>query len=123
MYKATKGVLQMKIDILDEPLLRSLIDGNISFHEVMNAYDIRTSIAFNLECSVLGFVYLSRRKKYHLILNGNVNYETQCKTFVHEIKHITQDMPQMGYMIGINMQYTYFENEADIIAERVIKYI
>lgn len=111
------------MDILDKPLLKSLIDGNISFHEVMNAYNIRTSIAFNLESSVLGFVYFSRRGNYHLILNGNVNYETQCKTFVHEIKHITEDMPKMGYMIGLNMQYEYFEDEADMVAEGVIKYL
>ncbi len=111
------------MDILDKPLLRSLIDGNISFHEVMNAYDIRTSIAFNLEASILGFVYYSRKGNYHLILNGNVNYVTQCKTFVHEIKHITQDMPKMGYMIGLDMQHTYFENEADSVAEGIIKYL
>lgn len=111
------------MDILDKSLLKSLIDGNISFYEVMNAYNIRTSIAFNLESSVLGFVYFSRRGNYHLILNGNVNYETQCKTFVHEIKHITEDMPRMGYMIGLNMQYTYFESEADEVAEQIIRYL
>ncbi len=110
------------MNILDKPLLKSLIDGNISFHEVMNAYNIRTFIAFNLESSILGFVYLSRRGNYHLILNGNVNYETQCKTFVHEIKHISEDMPKIGYMIGLDMQYTHFENEADVMAENIIKY-
>ena len=111
------------MNILDKPLLKSLFDGNISFHEVMNAYNIRTSIAFNLESSILGFVYFTRRGNYHLILNGNVNYETQCKTFVHEIKHITEDMPKMGYMIGLDMQYTYFENEADKVAEGIVRYL
>lgn len=123
MRKATKGVTQLDMNILDKPLLKSLIDGNISFHEVMNAYNIRTSIAFNLESSILGFVYLSRRGNYYLILNGNVNYETQCKTFIHEIKHISEDMPKIGYMIGLDMQYTHFENEADVMAENIVKYL
>lgn len=113
----------MKFDILDKPLLKSLLDETLSFHEVMNAYNIRTSIAFTLESIILGFVYLSRKGRYHLILNGNVNYETQCKTFVHEVKHIAEDMPKMGYIIGINMQYTYFESEADMIAEAMAKYL
>lgn len=112
----------MNIDILDKSLLKSLLDENISFHEVMNAYNIRTSIACNIPASILGFVYVSRRGNYHLILNGNVNYETQCKTFVHEIKHITYDLPSMGYIIGLDMQYTYFEDGADMVAEEFLSY-
>lgn len=112
----------MSIDILDKSLLKSLIDGSISFHEVMNAYNIRTSIACNISSNVLGFVYVSRRGIYHLILNGNVNYETQCKTFIHEIKHITYDLPSMEYIIGLDMQHTYFEGEADRVAEFIAYY-
>lgn len=112
----------MNIDILDESLLKSLMDETISFYEVMNAYNIRTSIACNLPSSILGFVYVSRRGNYHLILNGNINYETQCKTFVHEIKHITYDLPSMGYIIGLDMQHKSFEGEADRVAENITSY-
>lgn len=112
----------MNIDILDESLLKSLMDETISFYEVMNAYNIRTSIACNLPSSILGFVYVSRRGNYHLILNGNVNYETQCKTFVHEIKHITYDLPSMGYIIGLDMQHKSLESEADRVAECITSY-
>lgn len=103
--------------ILEEPLLRGLIDGNIPFCEVMNAFGIRVTIG-NLPSSILGFTYVSRKGYYHLILNGNINYETQCKTFVHEIKHITQDMPKLGYMIGLDMQRHDFEIKADKVAEK-----
>ncbi|SHE79881.1 hypothetical protein SAMN02745784_01832 [Tissierella praeacuta DSM 18095] len=113
----------MNIDILDKSLLKSLLDETISFHEIMNAYNVRTSIAFNIPASILGFVYVSRRGNYHLILNGNVNYKTQCRTFVHEIKHITYDLPKIGYIVGLDMQHTYFENEADMLAEKIITYL
>lgn len=106
----------MSIEILDKTLLKSLLNENIPFYEVMNAYNIKTTIACNIPASVLGFVYLSRRNNYHLILNGNVNYETQCHTFVHEVKHIVSDMPKIGYIIGVDMQHTYMEKDADGVA-------
>jgi len=78
----------------------------------MNAFDIKISIAFNLSQSVYGFVYKSNLKGYLLVLNGNINYDAQCKVFLHEIKHIINDMPNMGYIIGLDMQQKSFE--ADI---------
>lgn len=104
------------MDILDKPLLRALLNEDIPFYEVMNAFNIKTTIACNIPVSVLGFVYLSRRGNYHLILNGDVNYSTQCKVFIHEVKHITEDIPNMGYIIGLDMQHTYVEQSADIMA-------
>lgn len=109
--------------MLDNRLFKSLMDETIPFHDVMNTYDIRTFIAFNLPGNILGFVYVSRRGHYHLILNGNVTYETQCKTFIHEIKHITYDMPKIGYIIGLDMQYAEIENEADMVAEDMVNYL
>lgn len=29
-------------------------------------------------------VYKTKRQNYIIILNGNINYETQCKVFLHE---------------------------------------
>jgi hypothetical protein len=109
----------MFMDILDKPLLKALLNEDIAFYEIMNAFNIKTTIACNIPASVLGFVYLSRRSNYHLILNGDVNYETQCKVFIHEVKHIVYDMPNMGYMIGLDMQYTYMEQSADTVAENL----
>jgi len=99
------------INLLETPLLKALLDESISFHEVMNAFDIKVSIAFNISQSVYGFVYRSNQKGYLLVLNGNINYETQCRVFLHEIKHIINDMPNMGYIIGMDMQYALFEIE------------
>lgn len=107
------GGLLLSIEILDKPLLKSLLNENIPFYEVMNAYNIKTTIACNIPANILGFVYISRRNNYHLILNGITNYETQCKVFVHELKHIVYDMPNVGYMIGLDMQHTCMERDAD----------
>lgn len=107
------------MDILDKPLLKALLNEDIPFYEVMNAFDIKTTIAFNVPSNTLGFVYLSRRGNYHLMLNGNVNYETQCHVFIHEVKHIVNDMPKTGYIIGLDMQHTYMEQSADIAADKL----
>ena len=99
----------MTFNFLDKPLLKALKNENISFHEVMNAFDIRTKIALNLPSSIYGFVYVSKKGNYHIILNGNINYETQCSVFLHEIKHIIYDMPTIGYIIGLDMQHEELE--------------
>jgi len=114
--------IAMKVELLEKTLLKSLIDGTIPFYDVMNAYNVRTTLNYQLPSHVLGFVYVSRRGNYHLILKAKVNYETQCKTFVHEIKHIVCDLPKAGYMIGLNMQHSELELEADYVAESLAGY-
>jgi len=111
------------INLLDTSLMKALLDEIIPFHEVMNAFGIKTHIVFNLPASVLGFTYVSRRGNYHLLLNGNVSYMTQVKTFLHEIKHILNDMPKCGYIIGINMEHLELEDEADEISEEILEYL
>ncbi|EGD51586.1 hypothetical protein TheetDRAFT_1546 [Thermoanaerobacter ethanolicus JW 200] len=111
------------INLLNTSLMKALLDETISFHDVMNAFGIRTHIMFNLPSTVLGFTYISRRGNYHLLLNGNVNYRTQVKTFIHEIQHILNDMPQRSYIIGLNMKHLELENEADEISEEILKHL
>lgn len=102
------------MNLLDEPLIRSLLDEHISFYEVMNTFNIKTQVAFNLPSSMHGFVYVSKRGSYYIILNGRINYKTQCETFIHEVKHIIEDIPSIPYVIGIDMQHTEIENDTDI---------
>lgn len=101
------------MDILETSLFRGLMSEDIPFHDVMNSFNIRTTITFNMTANVYGFVYVSKKGNYHIILNGNINYETQCKVFIHEVKHIVKDLPEMDYIIGLNMQHERFEREAD----------
>jgi len=102
-------------DILEAPLYKALVAEDIAFYDVMNAFDIKTTIAMNLSPSIYGFVYVSKRGKYHIILNGDINYETQCRVFLHEIKHIIKDLPTMNYIIGMDMLHYEFEKDADSI--------
>ncbi|SHE94757.1 hypothetical protein SAMN02745195_01522 [Thermoanaerobacter uzonensis DSM 18761] len=111
------------INLLDISLIRALLDETIPFHDVMNTFGIRTHIVFNLPSTVLGFTYVSRRGNYHLLLNGNVSYRTQVKTFLHEIQHILNDMPRCGYIIGLNMEHLELEDEADKVSEKILKYL
>lgn len=97
--------------LLESPLVKALLSESIQFHEVMNTFNIKTSIAFNLSSNIYGFVYASRKSKYHIVLNGNLSFETQCRTFAHEINHIVNDMPSFGYIIGLDMQHKPFEIE------------
>ncbi|MTV47723.1 hypothetical protein GJ688_01840 [Heliobacillus mobilis] len=103
----------MNVKLLDMQLLRSLRDETIPFHEVMNAFNIRTTIA-NLPSSVHAYVYVSRKGRYHLVMNGNINAETQYEVFCHEIKHIIYDLPTVGYIVGLDMQRTEIEKMADL---------
>ena len=112
----------MPIDLLDKPLLKGLIKGDIPFHELMYAYGIRVIIA-NISSKIYGFVYVSSKNNPYIILNGNISYETQCKVFIHELKHILTDTPKQSYYIGLNMQHEYIEREADMLAEKLIKLI
>ncbi|AEM79784.1 hypothetical protein [Thermoanaerobacter wiegelii] len=111
------------INLLNTFLMKALLDETIPFHEVMNAFGIRTHIVFNLPASVLGFTYVSRRGNYHLLLNGNVNYRAQVKTFLHEVQHILNDMPQYSYIIGLNMEHLKMEDTADEISEKILKHL
>ena len=104
-----------KINFLSEPLIRSLLDEHISFHEIMSTYNIQTHIAFNFPAALWGFVFVSKRDNYYIVLNGNINAETQLQTFVHELKHIIEDIPRQSYMIGIDMMHTDFEDDTDLV--------
>jgi len=111
----------MSIDLLDKPLIKGLMDGVIPFHELMDSFGIRVVIA-NISSKIYGFVYVSNKKNFYIILNGNISYEKQCKVLIHELKHILNDIPKQSYYIGLDMQYEYIEKEAEKVAENFIKY-
>lgn len=112
----------MEMELLDKQLYKLLSNKELSPHDILNNYNIKLTIVHELSSLIYGFVYLSRLGSYHLIINGNINYMAQKRTFIHEIKHIISDMPQIGYIIGIDMQRTKLEAETDKIAESIALY-
>lgn len=113
----------MSLELLEKQLYKLINNNDFSLHDALRSYDIQLTITYNLPCTVLGFVYYSRLGNYHLIINGNLNDITQRKVFIHEIKHIVNDMPGIGYIIGLDMNRTAFEVDADRLAETIISYI
>lgn len=98
---------------MKDRILNSLINGHLSFFDILRAYDIRIAVVNHLSNAVLGMVYKTKRQNYVIVLNGNINYETQCKVFLHEVYHIEEHMPSIGYCIGLDMQHNQFEIDAD----------
>lgn len=108
--------------LLEKQLCALINQDDFSLYDALKTYNIEFSMTYDLSYSVLGFVYYSRLGNYHLIINGNLSLATQQKTFIHEIKHIINDMPTAGFIIGLDMMYTPLEIEADEIAETVLSY-
>ena len=92
----------------------NLLNETIPFHEVMSSFNISTQVAFNLPAYIKGFVYVSCHNNFYIILNGRLNYEEQCITLVHELKHIVEDIPTTSYYIGINCQTHSCEDDTEM---------
>ncbi|MFZ5686994.1 MAG: hypothetical protein ACOY9Y_02200 [Bacillota bacterium] len=71
-----------------------------------------------LEGSIAGFVYRSRRGRYHIFISSALNHEAQRRVFYHEAWHVIADMPRMPFIVGLNMQGERFE----AVAEQQAKY-
>lgn len=113
----------MDLKLLEKQIIRFLKKDELPLLEILLTYGIHLSITYQLSSRALGFVYTSRKGNYHLIVNGNINIHTQKKVFLHEITHIINDLPKIGYIIGFDMTHTPLEEQADKIAESILNYI
>lgn len=66
---------------------------------------------------IYGFVYLSGKGTYYVIIDKNLTIEMQKEVFCHEVKHIMYDLPQKSYIVGLDMQHTTIENETHNVTE------
>lgn len=73
-----------------------------------------------LSPEVYGFVYLSSYANYFIIINQNLTLELQKEVYLHEVEHIMYDMPEDGYVIGLDMQYSQMEKAADNFVKEII---
>ncbi|MDI3548178.1 MAG: hypothetical protein PWR10_1830 [Halanaerobiales bacterium] len=112
-------------NIINKSLRTSLQRAYISYQELARANNIYHSFV-KLISSVYGFVYRSSFGNYYIIINKNLTKEMQREVFCHEVEHIMYDLPEQGYIIGLDMQYTYVEKRADsfgqIVAEMAANY-
>lgn len=68
---------------------------------------------------VTGFVYQSKRGRYHIFISEDLSPKAQKMVFLHELYHILNDLPNMGYIIGIDMQREEFELKADEFSRQI----
>lgn len=73
-----------------------------------------------LSPEVYGFVYLSSYTNYFIVINQNLTLELQKEVYLHEVEHIMYDMPEDGYVIGLDMQYSQMEKAANNFVKEVI---
>ncbi|WP_408954767.1 ImmA/IrrE family metallo-endopeptidase [Natroniella sp. ANB-PHB2] len=63
-----------------------------------------------------GYVFKSSYDSYLIAINKNLTIEMQRKVLVHEVYHILKHSPKYTYMVGMDMQHSPIEEEADILA-------
>jgi hypothetical protein len=104
-------------------VVRALLSGTIDPEEVMRAYDIYPHYA-DLEPDVAAFVYRSRKDRFYIIVNRHLSLETQKEVFFHELCHIIEDMPRVGYVLGLDMYREPLEMRADLFVQEIAaKYV
>lgn len=69
---------------------------------------------------ISGFVYQSRRGRYHVFICSSLSPQAQKRVFFHEAWHIIRDLPHNPFFVGINMQSEKFETEADQFARLMV---
>ena len=65
---------------------------------------------------VWGVVYFSSHSTYHIGINDRLPDNQKEKVLDHELNHIKNDLPNHAYIIGLDMQHTELEQEADQLA-------
>lgn len=70
-----------------------------------------------------GFVYRSRRGRYHIFISSGLNQEAQRRVFFHEAWHVIVDMPQQPFVVGVDMQGTRCEIAAETFAKYTVRMI
>lgn len=93
-------------------LLECLPGEIISFDEAMRAHNIYPH-EVPLEGQVAAFVYYSERGRYHIFVSTFLSPQARREVFLHEIHHITEDMPRKGYILGLDMYREPLEQRAD----------
>ena len=70
---------------------------------------------------VYGFVYYSRKGRYHIFISEALSLQARQEVLRHEIHHIIVDMPKLTYFFGLDMQREPFEksaNSSQFLSER-----
>lgn len=82
----------------DESLLKALMDDTTNYHDVLAAHGIRVSFSEFYD-AIHAMVYYSKKGYYHVTINSLLMFPFQQRAFIHELKHIIDDMPKCTYAV------------------------
>jgi hypothetical protein len=99
-------------------LLRCILDENLEPIDVWLAHDIIPHMV-PLGQGVSAFVYRSRKGYVHIFVNSSLSDVRKIDTLCHEVKHVIEDMPDMGRVVGLDMHHQPFEIQADRFLQEV----
>lgn len=78
--------------------------------------DVRIHV-ITLPPGLYGFVYYSRKGKYHIFISEELSLPGRQEVLLHEIHHIVEDMSRIAYIFGLDMQWEQTEKEANFLPE------
>ena len=88
-------------------------------NRLIKAGDVRIHV-IKLSPGLYGFVYFSRKGKYHIFISEELSPPGQQEVLLHEIYHILEDMPRIAYIFGLDMQHETIEQRAKNTARREV---
>ena len=83
--------------------------------------DIKIHV-IGLPPGLYGFVYYSRKGKYHIFISDALAPQTRQEVLLHEIYHIMVDMPKHTYIFGLDMQWEEIELRANYKSKKLRSY-
>lgn len=83
--------------------------------------DIKIHIV-GLPPGLYGFVYYSKKGRYHVFISDALAPLARQEVLLHEIHHIMVDMPKITYFIGLDMQWDKIELRANCNAKKLRSY-
>lgn len=106
--------------MISEDNLCGFLDGTDSFGDFLQLNAILVNVV-DMPGTVQGFIYISLKGEYHIVINNNLSPATKQEILIHELKHIFKDFPKLGFVIGLDFQYNEMEVETDIFSKKVVK--
>ena len=74
--------------------------------------DLRCKVT-SIGPEVNGFIYRSRKGNLYILIDESISPETRSKTFLHEAYHAANDLPTIGYTVGIDERLSSRERVAE----------
>lgn len=74
------------------------MDDTLNYQEILNNYNIRVTFAEYYD-AIHALVYYSKKGHYHVSVNSLLAFTVQQKAFLHELKHIIEDIPKCSYAV------------------------